>query len=85
MTSMESKKKQKHRILIDLERLNRLSTGCLACGHRFSLGDEVVLARGKWDGFKYIHVQEAIFDSKTDTHYERKHYSAVKKALSDQG
>jgi len=83
--SMESKKKQKHRIFIDLERLNRLNTGCLACGHRFSLGDEVVLARGKWDGFKYIHVQEAIFDSKTDTHYERKYYSAVKRLSADKG
>jgi hypothetical protein len=82
---MESKEKQKHRIFIDLERLNRLNTGCLACGHRFSLGDEVILARGKWHGFKYIHVQEAVFDSKTDTHYERKYYRAVHKSLSDEG
>lgn len=76
---METKKK--HRILIDLERLNRLNAeGCLACGHKFTLGDEVVLARGKWQGFKYIHENEAILDRKTDTHYERRHYAGVVKA-----
>jgi hypothetical protein len=46
--------KKKHKILIDLEMLNRLNAeGCIACGRKFNLGDEVVLARGKWQGFKY--------------------------------
>ena len=81
---MESRKRNK--ILIDLEKLNRLNAdGCLACGHKFSLGDEVVLARGKWQGFKYIHENEAIFDKRTDTHYERRHYATVKESLTDQG
>ena len=76
---METKKKL--RILIDLEKLNRLNAeGCLACGQKFSLGDEVVLARGKWQGFKYIHEQEAILDRRTDTHYERRYYAAMKQA-----
>lgn len=76
---METKKK--HRILIDLERLNRLNAeGCLACGHKFTLGDEVVLGRGKWQGFKYIHENEAILDRETDTYYERRHYADVVKA-----
>jgi hypothetical protein len=76
-------RRKKHRIFIDLERLNRLTEGCLACGHRFSLGDEVVLARGKWQGFKYIHINEAVFDKATDTHYERRHYATMKKPLAD--
>lgn len=75
-------KKKMHRVFIDLEKLNRLNAeGCLACGHKFSLGDEVVLARGKWQGFKYIHENEAIFDKKTDAHYDRKYYWAMRNSL----
>ena len=75
-------KKKMHRVFMDLEKLNRLNAeGCLACGHKFSLGDEVVLARGKWQGFKYIHENEAIFDKKTDAHYDRKYYWAMKNSL----
>ena len=71
---------RKLRILIDLEKLNRLNAeGCLACGRKFALGEEVVLARGKWEGFKYIHENEAILDKKTDTHYERGYYGAMKR------
>jgi len=77
--------KRKHRIFIDLERLNTLNAeGCLACGRKFCLGDEVVLARGKWQGFKYIHENEAVFDGKTNEHYERRHYASAKKGLADQ-
>ena len=75
---------EKHRIFIDLERLNRLSEGCLACGHRFNLGDEIVLARGKWEGYKYIHKNEAVFDKATNTDFERGYYAAMKKSLADQ-
>ncbi len=77
-------RKERHRILIDLEKLNRLSEGCLACGHRFCLGDEVVLARGKWDGFKYIHKNEAVLEKASDTHFERKYYGALRKSSADQ-
>jgi hypothetical protein len=74
------KPSKRYRTFIDLEKLNRLNAeGCLACGHKFSLGDEVVLARGKWQGFKYIHENEAILDRKTDTYYERRHYADVVK------
>jgi hypothetical protein len=74
--------KRMHRIFIDLERLNRLNAeGCRACGHKFSLGDEVVLARGKWQGFKYIHRNEAVFDRKTASYFERRYYQAVKESL----
>jgi hypothetical protein len=74
--------KGKFKILIDLEKLNTLTEGCLACGQKFNLGDEVVLARGKWDGFKYIHENEAVFDKNHNAHYERRYYAAVKESLS---
>lgn len=77
--------KRKHRIFIDLEMLNRLNAeGCLACGRKFCLGDEVVLARGKWQGFKYIHENEAVFDGKTNEHHERRDYASAKRGLADQ-
>lgn len=67
------------RILIDLEKLNRLNAeGCLACGKKFALGEEVVLALGKWRGYKYIHENEAVFDAGSNSHYERKHYATIK-------
>ncbi|NVM57947.1 MAG: hypothetical protein HWN51_07505 [Desulfobacterales bacterium] len=76
----------KLKILIDLEKLNTLNAeGCLACGKKFSLGEEVVLARGKWEGFKYIHENEARLDKKTNTHYERGYYAATRETLPDQG
>ena len=71
------------RILIDLEKLNTLTEGCLACGRKFSLGEEVVLACGKWQGFKYIHKNEAVFDKRTDYHYERGYYEAMKKGWGE--
>jgi hypothetical protein len=71
--------KGKYRTLIDLEKLNTLNAeGCLACGKKFTLGEEVVLARGKWQGLKYIHENEAVFDRSSDVHYERKHHQATK-------
>lgn len=74
--------KGKFKILIDLEKMNTLTEGCLACGHKFNLGDEVVLARGKWEGFKYIHENEAVFDKNLNAHYERRYYAAVKESQS---
>lgn len=66
---------RKLKILMDLEKLNTLNKeGCLACGRKFTLGEEVVLARGKWEGFKYIHEDEAFFDKKTNEHYERRYH-----------
>jgi hypothetical protein len=72
-------RKDRFRVFIDLEKLNRLNAeGCLACGRKFSLGDEVVLARGKWTGFKYIHKNEAVFDKHSNEHYERRYFRARK-------
>jgi hypothetical protein len=67
------------KILIDLEKLNTLNTeGCPACGRKFALGEAVVLACGNWEGERYIHEDEAIFDKKTNSHYERRYYEAMK-------
>ena len=75
-------RKRELKILKDLEKQNRLNAeGCLACGKKFSLGDEVVLARGKWKGYKYIHKNEAVFDKHSNEHYERGYYR-IKKGLS---
>lgn len=69
------------RILIDLEKLNTLNPeGCPACGRQFELGEAVVLAGGNWEGKKYIHQGEAIFDKETNSYYERKHYATVKES-----
>ena len=81
---MESKGKL--RVLIDLEKLNTLNReGCLACGKKFTLGEEVVFARGKWAGFKYIHENEAVFDEKTNEHYEKRYYATMKEVPAEQG
>lgn len=69
----------KLRILIDLEKLNTLNKeGCPACGGTFTLGEEVVLARGNWEELKYIHKNEAFFDKKTNEHYERQFYRSMR-------
>lgn len=66
------KTNRKLKTLIDLEKLNTLNEdGCPACGKKFTLGEEVVLARGQWEGVKYIHENEALFDNRTDQHYQR--------------
>jgi hypothetical protein len=71
------KAQRKLKILMNLELLNQLNAeGCLACGKKFALGEEVVLARGKWQGFKYIHENEAAFDPGSKSHYEKRHYRA---------
>jgi hypothetical protein len=66
-------KPARQKIMIDLEKLNRLnSEGCPACKREFTLGETVVLACGPWRGAKYIHEAEAVFDKTTSAYYERK-------------
>jgi len=43
-----------------------------ACKRKFTLGETVVLACGSWQGAKYIHENEAVFDKRTSAYYERK-------------
>ena len=67
---MNSKKELK--ILIDLEKLNTLNEeGCPACGGTFTLGEQVVLARGQWEGQKFVHENEAFFDKRANEYYVR--------------
>jgi hypothetical protein len=61
--------------IVDLEMQNRLNAdGCPACGRKFTLGETVVYACGPWQGMKYIHEKEAVYDSTGDCFYERRHY-----------
>lgn len=76
---METHRKAK--TLIDLEKVNTLNPdGCPACGRKFELGEAVVLACGKWEGEKYIHEDEAIYDKKTNSYYERRYYETIKES-----
>jgi hypothetical protein len=78
--TMVSGSRQEHKSIIDLLKLNELNAeGCPACGRKFTLGEPVVMACGAWDGGpKYIHENEAIFDIKTNTYFERRCYDARK-------
>lgn len=63
------------KILIDLEKLDTLNReGCPACGRKFQLAEPVVLARGNWEGRRYIHEDEATFDKGTNSYYDRRYY-----------
>lgn len=68
----------KHKILIDLLKLNELNAeGCPACGRKFNLGETAVVACGAWEGGpKVIHENEAVWDSRTASFVERRCYEA---------
>ena len=69
------KNNPKARILVDLEKFNTLNPeGCPACGRNFELGESVVLACGNWEGERYIHEDEAAYDTKTKSYFERSYY-----------
>ena len=56
-----------------------MSEGCPACGRKFNLGEPVVMACGAWEGPpKYIHENEAIFDKKAGSYFERRCYASRK-------
>ena len=65
------------KIIMDLENLNTYNAeGCPACNQKFTLGDMAVLACGFWeDGMKYIHENEAVYDTQSALYYERKCYA----------
>jgi len=77
---MTDPQKKAHSTIIDLEKLNSLNAeGCPACGRKFNLGDPVVIACGAWDGPpKYIHENEAVWDTKTAAFMERRCYASQK-------
>jgi hypothetical protein len=74
--------KKKHGFMMGLELLNRHnSEGCPACGHKFTLGDPVVVACGAWQGGpKVIHENEAVLDPVAGGYVERRCYAARRAA-----
>ena len=77
---MTGNMRKKYQSIIDLEKLNQLNAeGCPACGRKFTLGEPVVIACGAWDGPpKYIHENEAVFDAKAGSFFERRCYESRK-------
>jgi hypothetical protein len=75
--------KQRQKLIIDLETLNRLNTeGCPACGRKFHLGESVVVACGAWEGgAKIIHENEAVWDAQDGAYVERRCYAARRGAI----
>ena len=72
--------KQNTKYIVNLNMLNTYNEkGCESCNRKFNLGDTVVLACGGWadDGAKLIHENEAIFDKKTNTYFERLYYQSI--------
>jgi len=72
--------RKKHTFMFDLEKLNTHNAeGCPVCGHKFTLGETVVLACGAWEGGpKLIHENEAVWDSRSGSFFERACYSSRK-------
>jgi hypothetical protein len=64
--------------IIDLEKLNLLNAeGCPACGHKFNLGDPVVMACGAWEGGpRLIHANEAVRDPESGSYVEKRCHDA---------
>ena len=66
--------------IVDLAMLNTYNKkGCESCNQKFNFGDTVVLACGDWpdDCAKLIHENEAVFDKKTNTYYQRTYYHSI--------
>jgi len=62
-------KPKKLKILMDIEKLNRLNAeGCPVCKRKFTLGETVVITCGPWQGAKYVPENEAVFDKTTSTY-----------------
>ena len=60
---MKDPKRRRLTALVDLELLNLLnSEGCAACRRKFTLGETVVMACGSWEGARYVHESEAVWD-----------------------
>ena len=77
---MVSPEKKRQTFIIDLEKLNTLNAeGCIACGRKFTLGETVVKACGAWEGPpKLIHENEAVWDARTATFFEKRCFESRK-------
>jgi hypothetical protein len=74
----ENDNRQRLKTIMDREKLMQHNAeGCPACGHKFTLGESVVLACDAWDGpAKLIHENEAVFDPNTNGYVDRKCWEA---------
>lgn len=66
--------------IVDLNILNTHNKrGCESCNQKFNLGDTVVMACGNWANgcARLIHENEAVFDKKTQTYFERRYYQSI--------
>ena len=70
--------KEEFKMMLDLGKVNELNEeGSAACRRKFTLGETVVLACGAWEGPpKYVHENEAVYDTRTSTYVERRCYEA---------
>ncbi|MCG8638133.1 MAG: hypothetical protein MI862_00265 [Desulfobacterales bacterium] len=78
---MENEFKTDRTYIMDLAMLNTYNgKGCESCNRRFNLGDTVVMAVGGWgDSFaKLIHKEDAVFDKRTNTYYERTYFHSMR-------
>lgn len=77
---MDNEFRRDKKYIVDLALLNTHNEkGCEACNRKFNLGEMVVLACGGWPGdcARLIHENEAVFDRKTSTYYERTYYHSI--------
>ena len=67
--------------IVDREMLMTLKS-CPACNRPFELGERVVLACGDWSGpMRFIHENEAVYDTKEGTYVERSCHGSDRTAV----
>lgn len=75
---MQTDNRKRLKSIMDREKMIQ-NQRCAACGRPFNLGEPVVLACGAWEGPpKFIHENEAVFDTATDSYVEHRCYQARK-------
>ncbi|MFH1156145.1 MAG: hypothetical protein V1793_20250 [Pseudomonadota bacterium] len=72
-------KKEQFKSMVTLNMMNsREHSTCAFCGHRFSLGEPVVLASGGWHGGpRLVHERDAVYDRASGTYVERRCFEQV--------
>lgn len=78
---MEQELRADKTYIMDLAMVNLYNAkGCESCNKKFNLGDRVVIAVGGWNDncAKLIHKDEAVFDPKTKTYFDRTYFYSIK-------
>lgn len=72
-------KKEALKSIVDRNLLMNLNAdGCPACGGKYSLGEPIVLSCGAWEGLKWIHEKDAVFDTSCSAFLERRYFESKK-------